>query len=250
MGTFRRVFLALPVIFFCGEAQADSLPPLMEQALRYGEAADQIRWGYTSTFTDNQAQLTFRYEPGYGRGNFTLLAPTSLSNDGERIFDHIRQDEDPDSDLTYEQARLVIGDQEPVVVEETDEYVVYEVEPNPWDDLDSDEAAAMSHMMAQMTISKDTGLVTRIRIYNPEPFHAMVVARIDEFEQVMTFEPEPVTGLPLMTSMRQEVTGRALFQRLHQVREETYRDFVPMADNGATLACANAICVSEFLNPQ
>jgi len=250
MGSLRTFLIAIPLVISVGAAQADELPPLLERALSIGEAADQIRWGFTSTFDSNDAALTFRFEPNGEQGDFDLLAPDALSSAGERIFDRLKEDADPDSDLTYEQARIVIGDQMPIVVEETDEYVIYEVAPNPWDDLDADEASVMQHMRAQMTVSKLTALVTQIRIFNPEPFHVQVVARIDEFEQIMRFEPEPVTGLPLMVSLRQELTGRALFQRLHQLREETYTDFSPRTATGSEFACLDAVCIQEYLSPE
>lgn len=250
MGSFRAFLIAVPLMVSATAAQANDLPPLLERALIIGEAANQIRWGFTSTFNNNDAALTFRYEPDGENGQFDLLAPAALSSTGERIFNRLREDADPDSDLTYEQARTVIGNQMPIVVEETDDYVIYEVAPNPWDDLDADEAAVMQHMRAQMTVNKATALVTQIRIFNPEPFHVQVVARIDEFEQVMRFEPEPSTGLPLMVSLRQELRGRALFQGLHQVREETYSDFAARTATGPELACLNAVCIQEYLSPE
>lgn len=250
MDRIRCAFVALPLLMTAPFAQANELPQLLERALTIGEAANDIRWGFTSSFNNNDAALTFRYEPNEARGDFDLLAPEALSSAGERIFNRLKEDEDPDADLTYEQARVVIGDQMPIVVEETDEYVIYEVAPNPWDDLDADEASVMQHMRAQMTVDKASALVTQIRIFNPEPFHAQVIARIDQFEQIMRFEPEPQTGLPLMVSLRQELRGRALFQSLHQVREETYTDFTPRTANNPNLACLDVACVQEFLSPE
>ncbi len=255
MSTLCRAFMALsliamPLVFGASMAKASELPPLLEHALARGEAANQIRWAFTTNFQNNNADLTFRFQPFGERHQFTLLQPQTLSSEGERIYARLSEDEDADRDITHQQARQALGDQHPLVVEETDDYIIYEVQPQPWDDLDSDEVGLIGHLRAQMTVDKADGFVSQIRLYNPEPFHAMVVARVDEFEEIMTFEPEPVTGLPLMVSLRQEIRGRALFQRLHQLRQETYSDFVPMAEQGVELACLDAICVSEFLSPE
>ncbi len=250
MGSLRRVVFVLPLLIWSGLAQGQELPPLVERALAYGEAANQIRWAFTTNFENNNAELVIRFEPFADRQKFELIHPETLSTEGERIYARLTEDDDADRDITYQQARQAMGDQIPVLIEETDEYVVYEVAPQPWEDLDEDERGLLRHLRAQMTIDKAGHFIRQIRLYNPEPFHAMVVARVDEFEEIMTFEQEEATGLPLMISLRQEIRGRAFFQRLHQVREETYSNFVPMAEEGVELACANAVCVQEFLSPE
>lgn len=207
-------------------------------------------WAFTSTFQNNNADLTFRFLPEGESGTFTLLAPEHLDDESEEVFGRIQQDADADADLTHEQARYVIGDQDVEIIEDTAAHVIYRVRPSPWDDLDEDEARMMQHMFAELTVSKSTGQVSEIRLYNHETFHAMLVARVDRFEQVMTFAPEPVTGLPLMTSFRQEVEGSAFFSRIHRLRVETYTDYRPMRSDGTELACAMAICVQEFLAAQ
>lgn len=249
---------ALTVFVSFGAAASEApsnVPPLLERALQKGEAANQIRWAFTSSFEDNDARLLFRFEPRGDSGTFTLLEPQALSREGERIFGRLTDDDDADSDLTYEQARVVIGDQQVQIVEETDESVTYSVRPNPWDDLEPDQIAVMEHMTAQLTVSKSLEQVTRLRLYNHESFHAQVVARIDRFEQIMEFAPEPTTGLPLMTSLRQEVEGRAFFQRIHRVREEAYRDYLPVrlvasGEGGGDTACDTINCIQEFLATQ
>ncbi len=250
MNFLRRAGLGLATLLFSLSAHAGELPPLLERALEQGEAANQIRWAFTSTFQNPDAQLTFRFTPEGESGTFSLLAPESLTDASEEVFGRIQQDADADADLTHEQARLVIGDQEVEVVEESETHVVYRVRPGPWDDLDEDEARMMQHMFAELTVDKSTTQVSQIRLYNFERFHAFVVARVDRFDQVMTFAPEPLTGLPLMTSFRQEVEGRAFFTRIHRVRTETYTDYRPMHADGTELACASAACVQQFLAAQ
>jgi hypothetical protein len=251
MTYLRQAAIAVVASMLSISAQASELPPLLEVALQKGEAADQIRWAFTSSFENNNASLTFRFEPRGEEGFFTLIAPESLNQDGEAVYARLTDEDDPDSDLTHEQARAVIGEQSVEIVAESEESITYAVRPNPWDDIPADQAAFMSHMMAELTVSKSLEQVSQLRLYNHEPFHARVVARIDRFEQVMTFAPEPVTGLPLMISLRQEVEGRALFQRILQIREETYRDFQPVQlVDGGEVSCVASTCIQEFLNAQ
>ncbi len=249
MTTLRAVVAVAAISLAATAAHARELPPLLERALQQGEVANQIRWSFTSSFENDDVSLLFRYEPRGEAGNFTLLAPDALDDTGTRVFARISEDDDADSDLTHEQARVVIGDQEVRVVEETDEYVTYAVRPNPWDDVEEDQAAVFEHLMAELTVSKTLEQITQLRLYNHEPFHARLVARVDRFEQIMRFEPEPTTGLPLMTSLRQEVEGSAFFRRLIRIREETYRDFNPVGLEGGEASCA-ATCLQEFLAAQ
>jgi len=250
MAFLRPAIIAGLTAFASFSAHASQIPPLLEAALEKGELANQIRWAYTSTFQNDYADLEFRFEPNGEDGAFTLLAPDALSERGEDVYARLRDDEDPDSDLTHEQVRIVIGDQDVQIVDQTDSYVVYAVRPNPWDDIDENQAGFFEHMMAELTVSRGTEQITQLRLYNHEPFRAQVVARVNRFEQVMEFAPEPITGLPLMISLRQEVEGSALFQRFHQVRQETYRDYNPVGLSAGEAPCNTSSCVQEFLAAQ
>ena len=248
MALFRQAAIAAIATCITFSAQASQLPPILEHALEQGELANQIRWSFTQSFESGETNFRFRFIPTESEGAFTLLSPERLTGESERIYTRLTEDPDPDSDLTHEQARIVIGDQDILIVEETDTLVTYAVAPNPWDDLDEAEAQMMEHITAELTIDKATEQVSRIRLYNHEPFHAMVVARVNRFEQVMTFAPEPVTGLPLMTSFRQEVEGSALFSRFSRVRQETYSEFQPVDFEVATGGCTQTACIREFLS--
>ena len=111
MTYLRQAAIAVFASMLSLSAHASELPPLLEVALQKGEAADQIRWAFTSSFENNNASLTFRFEPRGEEGFFTLIAPESLNQDGEAVYARLTDDDDPDSDLTHEQARAVIGEQ-------------------------------------------------------------------------------------------------------------------------------------------
>jgi len=247
MSKLRSVAVAVVAGLFSLTAQAAELPPLLESAILKGEEAEAHRWAFTQRFTIEDSDLTMRFEPMGEAGAWQLVAPEEATLDAEdaelyrRITD-VEGDPKPDADLTYEQIRSALGDQTPEVIEETDARVVYGFAPLPWNDIDDEDEPILEHMRAEVTVEKDGAYISRIRLYAPESFRHMMVARIDRFEQEMVFAPEPSTGLPLMTSFLQEIEGSALFQRFNQARTEVYSDFVPMTGGGAVLSCGIPAC--------
>lgn len=251
MTLLRHLVVCSTACFISVAAHATELPPLLESAVAKGEAADAVRWSFTQRVTNRNVDLTLRFEPRGASGIWQLMSPSEseLDENGTEAlqrFTDVEGDPDPDRDLTYEQARSALGDQVPEVIEETDTHVIYAFAPQPWDDIEEDEAPILEHMRAEVTVEKDGEYISRIRLYAPERFHHMVVARIDRFEQEMNFAPEPMTGLPLMTSFTQEIEGRALFRRFNQGRQEIYSDFVPMTDDGIAISCGPSTCPGYF----
>ena len=247
-----RVAVAAFALFSTIQVQAAELPALLDVALARGEAANSIRWAFTQNFENANADLTMRFSPAETSGTWSLIAPTYLSRQEQREYtamSDLVDDPDPDSDLTYEQLRTAIGDQELVVLEDTATQVVYTFAPLPWDDVEPDEEAFIEHMQAEITVDKTGAYISHIRMYAPEPFRAMVVARIDSFEQEMIFAPEPRTGLPLMVSFTQSIQGRAVMQRINRWRNESYSEFAPQGDYARAASCALE-CNTEYLSAQ
>lgn len=251
MTLWRHLVVCSTACFISAAAHAAELPALLESAIAKGEAANAVRWSFTQRVTNQNVDMTLRFQPQGASGMWQLLNPSEsqLDDSGaealQRLTD-VEGDPDPDGDLTYEQARSALGDQVPEVIEETDTHVVYAFAPQPWDDIEEDEAPILEHMRAEVTVEKVGEYISRIRLYAPERFHHMVVARIDRFEQEMNFAPESVTGLPLMTSFSQQIEGRALFQSFNQGRQEVYSDYVPMTDDGIAISCDPATCPVYF----
>ncbi len=250
MAFLRRAVIAAIAIFSSVSVQAAELPALLDMALSRGEAANSVRWGFTQNFENANANLTMRFSPAEESGNWSLLAPTSLNHSESRVYDAMSDlvdDPDPDSDLTYEQLRTAIGGQQVRVLEDSPTHTVYGFAPLPWDDVEEDEEAFIQHMLAELTVDKSGAYISRIRMYAPETFRAMMVARIDSFEQEMIFALEPHTGLPLMVSLSQNIEGRAMMQNINRWRVERFSDFVPHGNVARAASCTIEICNPEFL---
>ena len=251
MAFLRRVAVAATVLFSTVSASAAQLPQLLDSALARGETANAVRWAFTQEATNNRANVRLRFMPEGQSGSWEVLElhGDSLGEDADealRDMTDLEGDPDPDSDLTYEQLRFAIGDQDVEVLSETDTHITYGFAPLPWDDIEEDEVGLIAHMLAEVTVDRSGEYISTIRMYAPESFSHMLVARINHFEQIMRFEPEPTTGLPLMTYFNQEVRARAVFRNINRNRTETYSDFVPMSRNGAALSCGPETCASEY----
>lgn len=206
---------------------------LLDQAVERITAAapdpDQ-RFAFTQVITaDGDFRLKLLFDPNHPENlGLELVEPDEADlTKAQREFLSSINMEKPEDDVIVDQiADYAAGCTE--VARETAEEIVFACVP-PADEEDEEFEQVREHLSAEAVVRKADARLVGYRVFNTAPFKPVMVAKINTLNIDMTFEELGPDGLVVLTYMREEVAGTAMFQSFSQVVEVTTSDVTPVA---------------------
>jgi hypothetical protein len=221
---FLTFLLAVPVI-------ADDHAAIVEEAFSNTSTNYHQEWAFTQSTTEDGVQIVLRYDPRFSIGERWKL----MSVDGrEPSADEIEQYQDNKGDEFHENdddnGDEIVKYETLSVVEETEDYWVFQFAPKVDNDEDEEDAEAAHKFMQQVVgtlkIIRDGHYIEYIDLRNERPIRPVFGVKIKRFLTHLTFGPAAADGPIVPLSIDVELKGRAvLFVSINESESIRYTDY-------------------------
>ncbi|WP_417486388.1 hypothetical protein [Maricaulis sp.] len=212
---------------------AASRHPVLEQALSQAPIiVDEREWRFLVTMTSDDGTMIGRFDGTRPDGErWSLVSPEqdALSDLQAGMWTGLQEpDEDgEDSGLFFsaDDSDITPGSLE--LTEETADHLVFNFRPQ----FDGEEAAMAEHVRGALTVSRQGASVTRLRMWAPESFKPHFAVRLNEFDMVQEYTAIDGLPAPVLTHLRQSISGRAAFQSFDQSFELAFSEIEFLGGN-------------------
>lgn len=212
MFRIARTVTIAAVVAFAAVAAAQSTPALLASAVSATQAA---KADYAFDFDLETSKQTWRarYEPG-ANPRLRLVQPRrdELKNDERRAFDRMAEQMEGVSWCASEN----IGQVDDVrLLREDETSATYAFQPTA-ESIRGEQARRFAdRLRGEMTLTKATPDISRIRLYTPEPFNPIPLARVDELNVIITCQTAP-NGRRYAAETTMTLRGSALGQAFNE----------------------------------
>lgn len=188
--------------------QGGALPSVLMQAVATTEAA-KAAYAFDFDLDTSKQNWRARFDPN-SSPNLRLVQPRreDLKGDERRAFDRMAEQMEGVSWCASENMGRVTGVR---LVREDEASATYAFQPTP-ESIRGEQARRFAERLrGEFTVTKTDPDITRVRLYTPEPFTAMAVARIERVNIVITCQTAP-NGRRYAAETVTEIRGSALGQ--------------------------------------
>jgi hypothetical protein len=205
---------------------ASSLHPVLETALtRPSITVDERDWRFIVTMTNEDGAMVGRFDGTRPEGaRWELVSPTldELSDMQAGMWTGLQEpdDDDEDSGLFFSADDSDIAPGSLELAEETADHLVFSFRP----DFEGEEAAMAEHVRGALTVAREDASVTRLRMWAPESFKPHFAVRLTQFDMVQEYTAIDGLPAPVLTHLRQSISGRAAFQSFDQSFELAFSE--------------------------
>ncbi len=214
-------------------ALSQPLPAALEAALPAAELTDnRENWRFAITVTTDEGVMQGRFDGAAAEdARWSLISPAEDELDGTllEIWEDMRtpdDDREDDGGLLFKREDFEFVPGSVSVISETAEAYRYSFAPQ----MDEGDAAAFAdYVQGEVIVRADQPEIQQIRIFATESFKPNVAIRVNEFEMIQEFETLEGMDAPVMTGMRQSLSGSMAFQRFEQSVEIRFEDIEHIA---------------------
>lgn len=232
-----------------GPVQADSalnLPAPLQAALaaHASDDAEAGTWKYTVTIASQDGPVVGHYDGALDEhARWSLVSPTidALSEAQRAAWDGMgreRDDAAAENDTAAvgsgglvqfgqsgglffgaDEVEMIAGGVE--LLSSTPTHIMYGFDPY----MDSGRVGEIGHFMrGEISVRLDPPAVEMLRIYAPESFRPIIVARINTFEIRMDYTADAAMPAPVLQQYSLQINGNAAFRQFSQAVGLVYSD--------------------------
>lgn len=201
--------LAIAALFGAvAAAQQGALPTVLTQAVAATQAA-KAAYAFDFDLDTSKQNWRARFDPN-ATPRLRLVQPAreELKGDERRAFDRIAEDMEGVSWCASDNMARVAGVR---LVREDETTATYAFQPTP-ESIRGEQARRFAERLrGEFTVTKQNPDITHVRLYAPEPFTAMAIARIERVNIAITCQAAP-NGRRYAAETVTEIRGSALGQ--------------------------------------
>lgn len=208
----RVATLAAVAAFATFAAAQSAVPALLMNAVSATEAA-KLDYAFDYDLQTSKQNWRAHYDPG-ANPRLQLVEPRrdELDGDERRAFDRFAEQVEGVSWCASEYMGRVADVR---LVREDDVSAVYSFQPTP-ESIRSEQARRYaSRLRGELTLTKATPDISRLRIYAPQPFEPLPLSRVDEFNIAIACQTAP-NGRHYAAETITTIRGSALGQSFNE----------------------------------
>ena len=221
--------IPLSLLAFASTTAAQDYASIVTEAFANIDTSFRDQWAYSETTTEEGVTIVGRFDPRQPLGNrWTLISVDGRQPSAEEREDYLEDKEDDQGDERDDRndgAQDLVKVETLELIEETDQYWLFDFTPNI-DDDDDEASKFLAEVNGTLKVAKAGPWVESLELSNDKPLKPAFSVKISRFFTRLTFGPAAEDGPIVPRSMEVQVRGRAaLVIRFDEAESILFSDY-------------------------